>query len=134
MGNLHFSDTASDLIKMYVPERDNAMYAGYFLVSALRHAQEDVFPAECEVYHWVAKRFCEHVEGEELRSLKERIKSSGFFLNIFLNSLPRIISLRVLFENISLFPSSLPSFFNCLKIAMKGVIPAPPAIKVPFPS
>src|SRR3989344_6477061 len=82
MGNLHFSDTASDLIKMYVPERDNAMYAGYFLVSALRHAQEDVFPAECEVYHWVAKRFCEHVEGEELRSLKERIKSSGFLQEI----------------------------------------------------
>ncbi len=52
---------------------------------------------------------------------------------IFFSSFSKIISASVLLEKISLFSLIFLSSCNFLKIAIKGVIPAPPAIKIPSP-
>ena len=53
--------------------------------------------------------------------------------NIFSNSSFLIISASVLFAKISLLFPILFLFLRCLKIAMNGVMPAPPAMNVPSP-
>ena len=55
------------------------------------------------------------------------------FLNIMNNSCPAIISSEVLLTYINLFPLNLLLLYKALKIAIKGVIHVPAAIKVPFP-
>ncbi len=41
--------------------------------------------------------------------------------------------MAVLLEKYNTFPEARPSFFNCRRIAINGVIPAPPAMKYPGP-